>query len=173
MRKEILWSAMLAAAMMVGCDGNDTTTPSQPPAPRQPTNPPPTPSASDTNKATDAMKDAGTKMGDTMKDAGTKMSDTAKDAGNKASDTMKDMSSSTAPAAGAASDASSDAQSKVAQVITYIKENKLDAADKTLKGLEDNKDSLPASVASQLPALRTQLNAAKAGGGVSLPGMSK
>ena len=61
----------------------------------------------------------------------------------------------------------------------YIKDHKYDLADKTLKELEDNKASLPASVQQQLPTARTALNTAKLGGatsqpsGVSLPGLAK
>jgi hypothetical protein len=41
--------------------------------------------------------------------------------------------------------------------MTYIRENKYDLADKTLKQLEDNKASLPTSVQTQLPTARTAL----------------
>lgn len=70
-----------------------------------------------------------------------------------------------------------EAQTKLDQVMTYVKENKLDLAEKSLKQLEDNRASLPVTVADKLPQARTMLNTAKAGGsvkdaasGITLPG---
>jgi hypothetical protein len=53
-----------------------------------------------------------------------------------------------------------------------VKENKLELAETTLKQLEDNKASLPVTVADKLPEARKMLTAAKAGGaaGLTLPG---
>jgi hypothetical protein len=84
-----------------------------------------------------------------------------------------------APATAAADTASVDAQSKLDLVMTYVKDHKYDLADKTLKELEDNKASLPASVQQQLPTARTALTTAKAGaattqpGGITLPSLAK
>jgi hypothetical protein len=74
-----------------------------------------------------------------------------------------------APAANANA-AESDAQSKLAQVMTYIQQNKLDLAEKSLSDLESNKSSLPADVQNQLPQARAALTAAQAKSG-SMPAM--
>jgi hypothetical protein len=65
-----------------------------------------------------------------------------------------------------------EAQAKLDQVMQYVKDNKLDLADTTLKQLENNKASLPVSVADKLPNARQMINTAKAGGaaGIKLPG---
>jgi len=65
-----------------------------------------------------------------------------------------------------------EAQTKLDQVTQYVKENKLELAETTLKQLEDNKASLPVTVADKLPEARKMLTAAKAGGaaGLTLPG---
>lgn len=81
----------------------------------------------------------------------------------------------TTPAAATAAvtdEAVKAAQAKLDEVTQYIKDNKLDAADKALTDLEQNKASLPPAVQEQLPSVRSALNAAKtaAGSGVKLPG---
>jgi hypothetical protein len=60
-------------------------------------------------------------------------------------------------------------------VVEYIKENKLDLADKGLKELEENQASLPDVVKNQLPTVRKTLDAAKAGNatGMQMPAMNK
>lgn len=63
-----------------------------------------------------------------------------------------------------------EAQEKVTQVVQYIKENKLDLAEKALNELEKIKDSLPESIRSQLANARSMLDAAKSGKGLTLPG---
>ena len=77
----------------------------------------------------------------------------------------------TAPSV-AVANAAADAQSKLDQVMAYIKDKKLDLADSTLKQLEANKASLPASLQSGVEKARTALDAAKAMGGSTpaLPG---
>jgi hypothetical protein len=79
------------------------------------------------------------------------------------------------PSSGTLSTAAADAvkagQAKVDEVLQYIKDNKLDAADKALTALENNKASLPPEIQNKLPEVRAALNAAKARvGGMKLPG---
>ena len=78
----------------------------------------------------------------------------------------------TTSAASAAADAAlKAAQAKLNEVTAYIKDNKLDAADKALTALEENKASLPEAIQKQLPEVRSTLDAAKkAAGGMKLPG---
>jgi hypothetical protein len=64
---------------------------------------------------------------------------------------------------------SKDANSKLEQVLNYVKEKKFDLADELLKKLEANKASLPAAIQSKIDAVRTGLNAAKAMGDGKLP----
>jgi hypothetical protein len=70
----------------------------------------------------------------------------------------------------AANDAVKAAQAKIDEVAQYIKDNKLDAADKALTELETNKASLPADIQAKLPELRTLLDTAKKAAAVKLPG---
>lgn len=75
-------------------------------------------------------------------------------------------------AAGLSDAAVQQAKDKLAQVMEYIKDNKLDLAEKALAELESMKDKLPQAIQSQLANARSALNAAKAanGGMPSLPG---
>lgn len=62
------------------------------------------------------------------------------------------------------------AAAKLDQAIAYIKENKLDLADKMLTQLEQQKALLPASLQGRLADVRTMLESAKGvPGGLSLP----
>jgi hypothetical protein len=150
-------AALLAAALAVGCDNtadDKTPAPSTHPAP---TTPPPTPTADAATPAAPAAPGAGTPTAAAPSADAT----AAAPAG-----------ATTAPAMTAA-----EAQTKLDQVTQYIKENKLELAETTLKQLENNKASLPVSVADKLPQARTLLNTAKTGGtvkdaasGLKLPG---
>lgn len=57
------------------------------------------------------------------------------------------------------------------QAMTYVKENKYDLAEKTLKSVEANKASLPKALQDRLAAVRTALTTAKAGGELQIPGL--
>jgi hypothetical protein len=73
-------------------------------------------------------------------------------------------------AAAAAQMTSEEATRMLDQAVTYIKQNKYELADKTLGQLEANKASLPKAIQDKLATVRTSLNAAKAGGGLQIPG---
>ncbi len=51
----------------------------------------------------------------------------------------------------------------------YIKENKFDMAETTLKQLETNKATLPAAIQTQVTNARTMLDAAKKGVAATTP----
>lgn len=100
---------------------------------------------------------------------------------NTVSDTVKDVTAGVKGAAGdaqtqvntAATDATAMAQTKLKEVGEYIAQKKFDLADTALKQVEEKKSSLPESLQTQVTALRTQLDAAKAAGGITLPSMPK
>ena len=70
-----------------------------------------------------------------------------------------------AAATGAMDAVTKEAQAKLDQVMTYIKENKLEAAETALKQVEGMKDKLPASIQPQVANARTLLDKAKAAAG--------
>jgi len=93
--------------------------------------------------------------------------DAAPSAATPAGATAGPSESAAAPtSAPSAQMTATEAQTKLDQVTQYIKDNKLDLAEKSLKQLEDNKAQLPVTVADKLPQVRSALNAAKAGGTV-------
>jgi hypothetical protein len=100
--------------------------------------------------------------------------DATADASNKATDAAQTAKENIAGASAAAKDATNataaEAQAKLDQVMQYIKENKIDLAEKTLSGLEQMKDSLPEAIQNQLASARSALNAAKATGTPPGPG---
>jgi len=148
---KLMWSALLGCAMVavVGCEKADET-PSG-----TPTNvPQATEAAADDTKA--AAEDAADKVKSTAEDA----ADATKKQAETASDAVKKGADAAADAA-AASPAAAAANEQIKQVMKYIEENKLDLAETALKKLEDGKASLPAAVQTQLPNVRTMLDAAK------------
>jgi len=79
-----------------------------------------------------------------------------------------------APAATqAAATTDAEAQKMLDEAMAYIKDNKLDLADKTLTKLEGMKSSLSPTLQSGVDKARTMLDAAKAGGGIKLPSLAK
>jgi hypothetical protein len=156
-----LAAAFLGGMMVIGCD-DSSTTPSG--------NPAPTPQASDaaadaTKKKAEDAKDATESKAadakDAMKDQAKTAADALKQDANTAADGLKKGADNAAEAV-AKDPAAADATSKIQEVLTYIKENKLDLAETTLKKLEDSKASLPAAVTSQLDNARKMLDTAKA-----------
>jgi hypothetical protein len=76
--------------------------------------------------------------------------------------------------------AEKEANGLITQVNAYIKDNKLDLADKALADLEALKESLPEEFADKIAALGTALDGAKKAGeaaevlgDIKLPGQSK
>lgn len=64
----------------------------------------------------------------------------------------------------------SEAQKLTDEATTYIKENKLDLADKAIKRLEEMKPQLPTEYGPRIDQLRSAFNTAKSSGGIKLPG---
>ncbi len=137
---------LLSGAMVVGCNSTEDK-PVVPPAPSNATQ-------RNVDKAQDAAKD-------TMDNA----ADAAKNAANKGKDAMNDAVDATKDAANQAADSSSamvkEAQAKLDEAMTYIKENKLDMADKALTQVEKMKDSLTPALQTQLANARKMLDTAR------------
>ena len=70
--------------------------------------------------------------------------------------------------AGAAAATTAEAQSMLDQTITYIKDNKLELAEKSLTQLEGLKPRLPVEYHSKIDSVRKAFNAAKTGQGLKL-----
>ena len=110
-----------------------------------------------------------------VKQAAVEAKQAAVDATNNASDYVSDkvvaLTSDkpvvTAPApAAAATDASFDYKKQVEQAVVYLKDNKLDLADKTLAQVESRKASIPTSYYPQIDRTRTMIDSAKKASGV-------
>ena len=76
----------------------------------------------------------------------------------------------TAPSGAATSAEVTQAQTLLDQTVTYIKENKMDLAEKGLTQLESMKAQIPAAYHPKIDQVRTAFNAAKSGG-ASLQGL--
>jgi hypothetical protein len=160
MGTKLICSLLLGGAMIVaGCE-KESETPSGAPAA--------TPQA--TEDAADATKAKAEDAADAVKSSAESASDQAKKTAGEAGDALKKNADAAADAANTSA-ASADASMQVQQVMTYIKENKLDLAETTLKKLEDNKASLPKAVQDQLASARTMLDTANktAGGTPAAP----
>jgi hypothetical protein len=87
----------------------------------------------------------------------------------QATDSMTDTLKSAA--ANASSTVTTEAQKLLDQAQAYIKENKWDLADTTIKKLEEMKASLPAEWAAKIDQARSALNTAK-NAAAAIPGMA-
>ncbi len=140
----------------------------------------------DDTKTTDAankMKDAGADMKDAAKDmkdkavdTGAAMKDKAADTGAAMKDKAGDMANTakdkTAAGMGAMADAASESQAKILydQITGYVKDNKLDLADKSLTELQAIKPKLSADWQAKIDALADTVSKAKAAmGGNAIP----
>ena len=140
----ILSFVFVVATVMIGCEKQDSATPTTPASPAAPPTPPPTPSAADTPAP--AIPPV----------------------------TAPDATPATAAVGAAATQAAvstAEAQKMLDQALTYIKENKLELAEKTLTQLEGMKASLPEAMQPRIAEARKLLDGAKAAGGVSLPAL--
>jgi small-conductance mechanosensitive channel len=164
-KSQLVWSLALGAALLVGCEKEETKTPTPPAAPAQP-------QATGTGvvPGQEEMKKAAGNAADTAEKAAGEASKTAGDTAKAADDAAKGAADA-AKATATDSDMAKEAQTLLDQVKTYIGEKKFDDADAALKKLEGMADKLPATISGQLPALRKSLDAAKAlgGGGGELP----
>jgi hypothetical protein len=80
----------------------------------------------------------------------------------------------TAPTAAATTQpvAPAEVQKMIDQAVTYVKENKMDLADKTLTQLENMKPQIPVEYHPKIDQARKAFNAAKTGGNLNslIPG---
>ena len=165
-------SASLALAIsctIMGCDDKQAATPAPPAAPAPvtpaapatpampaaPATPTPAPAPTMTTPAPDKPQTPPAVTTDLPK-AAQDMTDTAK-----------------ATAAAATADTQKQAQSQLDQVVTYIKDNKLDLAEKALSAVEAKKSSLPADWQTKVDSIRKMLDTAKATNstGIKIPGL--
>lgn len=149
-----LLAAVLGAAILPGCQKEEATPEAPKPAAAQSTQVEvkKAPAADAAKTATDAANNA------------TKGASTAVEEAKKSAVAATDDAANSLTAA---------AEKKLSEVGDYIKNNKLDLADKTLKEVEANEASLPESIKEQIPTIRKTLDAAKAANnsGVKMPDM--
>lgn len=149
-------SMIVGGLLVVGCEKTETA-------------PAPAPAAPSADAAKDSMKDAAKDATAAAKDAGAAAKDTATAAKDSAAQAA---SATTAPAvpppaegaAPSAGDKTAEAQKLLDQAMSYIKDNKLELADKSLTQLEGMKASLPAGWGDKIDAARKAFTAAKASG---------
>jgi hypothetical protein len=163
----------VAAGLFVGCEKSETK-PASTDAARS--------AASDASKsASDAAKSAGdaaASAGEAAKSTAGAASEQAGAAASNASATVAG-DSATAPAApadaapadaatapAAAADAKAQATDLLTKVSTYVKENKMDLAEKALAQLDKLKPQLPADYQSKIDTAHTMFDAAKKGQGL-------
>jgi hypothetical protein len=157
--------ATVAAGLFVGCEKSETTPASS------------TPAASDAAKtAADSAKGAADSAQGAASDAAKSAGDAAKSAGDAATTAAGKAADAAAPAApgdaaaapadAAAGDAQAQATELLTQVSTYVKENKMDLAEKALAQLDKLKPNLPAEYASKIDSARTMFDTAKKGQGL-------
>jgi hypothetical protein len=156
----ILSFALVVAIYAAGCEKQDSATPASSSPPVTPANPsaPATPSASETTPSTPAIPTPDHTPATAA-------------IGNATAATQAAADSVAANSAVA----TTEAQKLLDQALTYIKENKLELADKTITQLEGMKASLPTAMQTRVADARNLLNAAKTGGGKlpALPGLAK
>ena len=97
--------------------------------------------------------------------------DTSTAAPAAASDPAAAAAAPTQPAGAAAAATATQAQTLLDQTVTYIKENKMDLAEKSLTQLEGLKPKLPAEYHPKIDSARKAFNAAKTGQGLKLDGL--
>jgi hypothetical protein len=164
--------ATVAAGLFVGCEKSETKPAS--------TSSGSAPAASDAAKSAAASADSAKSA---ASDASKSASDAAKSAGDaggaaasNASATVAGDKAATppadaaaAPAEGAAAatgDAKAQATDLLTKVTTYVKENKMDLAEKSLAELDKLKPQLPAEYGPKIDSAHKMFDAAKSGKGL-------
>jgi hypothetical protein len=169
----------VAAGLFVGCEKSETKPASSSGS---------APAASDAAKtAADSAKNSADSAKTAASDAAKSAGDAAKSAGDaagaaasNASATISgdkaaaaaapaDAATATAPAEGAVAatgDAKAQATDLLTKVTTYVKENKMDLAEKALAELDKLKPQLPADYQSKIDAAHTMFDTAKKGKGL-------
>ena len=153
----IVAAVLLGGGLMIGCDTEETPT-----TPPQPTPQAQTPAAQADRQARDVIGQAQSGAKDATA--------TATDAANQAAGEAKAAGDQATAAAGDAANATTaQAQKLFDQATQYVKENKLDLAEKAVAQLEGMKASLPAEWQPRVEQVRSMLNSAKKTGNL-LPG---
>jgi hypothetical protein len=135
-------TALLSVAVtVIGCDKNENPTP----APTPPAAPAPVPQATTPPTADPTMTDPAQNATPATPPGGATA--TATDATTTEATTLMD------------------------QTVQYVKENKWDLADASMKKLDAMKDQLPESLKPRYAQVKTMYDSAKVGKSISVPGM--
>ena len=167
-RKSFSIMVVVALSLTSGCDRQDSTSsPAPAPTPSGTSTVASQPSASDLQVPT-TMQGAGADV----RAAGERAAAEARGAVDSTRDAARQATTQAqTQAAGAVQMTSDEAKKLLDQAVVYVKENKYDLAEKALAQVEAQKASLPKSIQDRLAGARTALNAAKAGGGIKIPGL--
>jgi hypothetical protein len=161
--KRMAACAVLAMAVLVGCEREDATTGTGTSGTGTTATPAASETTPDTSVTPTTMPSAGTA---TLPDSGALTA-----AGQTAAE-----SAATQPAAAGAA-VTQQAQTLLDQTVTYVKENKMDLAEKSLTQLEQLKPKLPAEWHPRVDQARKAFETAKTGQGLKLdsllPGTAK
>ena len=166
-------AALVIGVAIGGCEKSDTettggtaATPSASPSSATPSQTAATPST-----PTTPGTPAGTATDATAADATAAAKTAGTDATAAAQTAAKTDAPTTAPSGVATSAEVTQAQTLLDQTVTYMKENKMDLADKSLTQLEALKPKLPVEYQSKIDSARKAFNAARAGQGLKLDGV--
>jgi hypothetical protein len=151
---------VLALSPLIGCDRDQATSTTPPSA---------TPSAPAPAPAT--LPSAQAPAEDARQRAAAAESDVRQAGGETAGGAQAASTRAETQAAGTAQMTADEAKGMLNEAMTYIKDKKYDLAEKALNQVEANKDKLPKAIQDQLATARSTLNAAKAGGGLQIPGL--
>ncbi|HEV7301944.1 MAG TPA: hypothetical protein VGN72_21595 [Tepidisphaeraceae bacterium] len=183
-------AAALSLAAIVGCDRSETT---DTVTPATPTTPAPAPAAENTTNdmnnaanatgnavenagegaantasgAVDAAGNAADRAGQAIINAGTEV----RNAGSEAKDAAADSPADSTGVTGTAASAQNEAETLITQATQYVRENKMEMADQAMAKLEGMQAQMPEALKPRYQQLKTMYNTAKAGGGVTAPGM--
>ena len=164
MTRQLIGMVILTAALLAGCGREDTTAANNAAAAKRATAAAMDRAAADTQAAADAKAAA-----DAQADADFKAAANTKAAADQASQDAQAAADAKIAAdlkaageAQAAADDAAKATSLLTQLTQYIKDNKVELAEKTLAQLDGMKGSLPASLQGQIETARTALAAKKA-----------
>ena len=185
MKNTILFSSVLTLAMVVGCDDKKEAPKPQAPAQAQPSQKSETTAVDQAKVAIDQGKQQVTQAVTDAKAEGSKLVDQAKVEGQKVvdqtaqqvTDTKKAVTqqvnqfTNVAPTTAASAAETFDYKAKMTEAMTYVKEHKLELADKSLTQVEQHKTSIPADYYPKIDSLRKMIDSAKAAQntGITLP----
>jgi hypothetical protein len=150
-----IWVATLGVAIMVGCKSQDQPSSSSASSASYPSSWDNTANTSNTSSGSSESTASAHNPSNEAQSSGDQTARTA-------SETVSPTNSPSTQPAGSLTD---QAQKLIDQGYQYIKENKMDLAEKSLTKLEEIKPQLPASFSPKIDSLRSAFNAAKSGSG--------